>query len=530
MQGCCVLNFKTICCRCVSFFKSLAAVKTARGASFVMTASSLLSKPLGYLRVLIIAWAFGTSAGMDAFYLASGIAMFFSSSVATALEGALLPELNALKANEGEEAAASLMSLATRAFLAVLFVYVLVIALFSEQIIVFFASGFDAERVVLGGKMLLWLIPLVIVTSVRVLLDTWSTFLQRYTLASLCSMLFNIVAIPSLLLLMTLLGEFSVALSTGAGHTAIVFAMLYFLGGLPFKKGAVSRASIDKVKRNTIYSAGMVGSQGLYIIVDRYFASLLPTGSVAAISYASYIFGLLVSFVSPPLFIFLGKACEIVIENDKRGEEYLRKAIALAWAYFLPAGFFLAVLARPVIIILFGRGAFGVDSIEPTSMALAAYSLGLVFAVSNGILFRFAQARQRLGRILVVSYLLVGVNALLNWVFSKYLGIAGLAIATSCVQVISVLYLAFMISLEPLTLLNARLASLQFFSSFCLSILLYFMVEKSDSASSWGILLGGAILVFLYFLGVDKLGFLSNVPDNWRPISILTSIIRRKKV
>ena len=516
--------------RCVSFFKSLASVKSAQGASFIMTASGLVSKPLGYMRVLIIAWAFGTSAGMDAFYLASGIAMFFSGSVATALEGALLPELNTLKATENQEAAASLMSLASRAFLGVLASYILVIALFPQQIIVFFASGFDEQRVILGGKMLLWLIPLVIVTSVRVLLDTWSTFLQRYTLASLCSMAFNLVAIPSLLLLMASLGEFSVALSMGAGHGAVVLLMLYLLRGFPVKKGIVPKASISKVTRNTVYSVGMVGSQGLYIIVDRYFASLLPTGSVASISYASFIFGLLVSVVSPPLFIFLAKACEIVAEDNKRAEEYLRKAMALAWAYFLPLGFFLAVLARPVIVVLFSRGAFGSDSVEPTAIALAAYSVGLVFAVCNGVLFRFAQARQRLGRILIVTYVLVAVNAFLNWVFSKYWGIAGLAAATSCVQVLSVLYLALMVSLEPFKLLNTRLTLLQFFSTLSVSSLLYFMVVRSYDMSSWAVLAMGLVLVVFYFLCVDKLGFLADVPVNWRPIAIVNSLATRKKV
>ena len=45
----------------------------ARAGALVSVTVGALSKPVGYLRTLMLAWLFGASAGMDAFYVSMGI-------------------------------------------------------------------------------------------------------------------------------------------------------------------------------------------------------------------------------------------------------------------------------------------------------------------------------------------------------------------------------------------------------------------------------------------------------------------------
>ena len=140
-----------------------------------MTAASFASKPLGYVRVLIIAWAFGTSAGMDAFYLASGIVGLIIATFTTAMESAVLPELALLQAKEGEEPVKNLMSIVFWSLLALALIFVTGMCFFSEGLVRFFARGFDPERLSMGGRMLLWLLPFSVASILRTPLDIWAT-------------------------------------------------------------------------------------------------------------------------------------------------------------------------------------------------------------------------------------------------------------------------------------------------------------------------------------------------------------------
>ena len=486
-----------------------------------MTAASFASKPLGYVRVLIIAWAFGTSAGMDAFYLASGIAMLFVTSFTTAMESAVLPELALLQANEGEESVKNLMAIVFWTLLVLTAFFVAGLFFFSEGLVRFFARGFDPERLRMGGQMLLWLLPFSIASALRAPLDIWATHRQQYTLPSLCALIFNVIAIPSLLLFIPIIGVYSVALCMGIGTVASTLLLWFVLDDLPLKFSFIPWKSLKQVGNNTVLCIAVVGSSGLYIMVDRYFASLLPVGSVSAISYASYIFGLLTALVSPPLFIFLAKASALMAEDPNAAEAYLHKALAVGFSYFTPLGLFVAALSYPLVVLSLGWGAFGQLSVDATSIALAAYCIGLPFAVLSIVLYRFAQAQQRLAVVVFMTYILIGVNALLNWFFSKWWGVGGLALATTCVQFFSFLYLSVIFIKKPLAIFKGWTAIVQIlFSALCASIMWGLSLYFGDIVS----LVISVFLCFGYFYISDRLCLFEALPENWRPIYLFKSL------
>ena len=72
---------------------AVCGVQGTRTGALVSTVVGALSKPMGYLRTLLLAWLFGASAGMDAFYLAMGILSLIGQIVSDVAESALLPRL-----------------------------------------------------------------------------------------------------------------------------------------------------------------------------------------------------------------------------------------------------------------------------------------------------------------------------------------------------------------------------------------------------------------------------------------------------
>ncbi len=158
-------------------FRRILNVKSARGVSFTLSIVAMASKPMGYVRMLITAWAFGTSPGMDAFHLASGIVALFAGCIGTAMQSAVLPEIERLRATAADDDVCR--SVYAVVVWVVLFVSALMCAAFAIApgvLVRFFAGGFDAERIRMGAIMLWWLFPFAVVTIFRPLLEIWAMF------------------------------------------------------------------------------------------------------------------------------------------------------------------------------------------------------------------------------------------------------------------------------------------------------------------------------------------------------------------
>jgi len=89
------------------------------------------------------------------------------------------------------------------------------------------------------------------------------------------------------------------------------------------------------------------------------------------------------------------------------------------------------IFAEPVVKLLFGRGAFDVAAISMTSNALFFYSIGMVGVGLREILSRAFYSLQDTKTPMINTAIAMTINIILNMVLSKFLGIGGLALATS---------------------------------------------------------------------------------------------------
>lgn len=497
------------------------SVKSARGVSFSLSIIAMASKPLGYLRTLLIAWAFGTSAGMDAFHLASGIVTLVAGSIGAAMESAVLPELARLRKDEdGAEKCRSVFALVVFVLILISLLFSIVILAAPGLLIRFFAGGFDAGRIRMGALMLWWLLPFAVVTICRPALETWALFTERYTVSGVTGMIFNFVAIPVLLALAPLVGSYAVAGCMSLGH-AVAFLLFFFaLRGIPFRirREKLHGGSLKRIGSNSLFSLMLISAMGLFFIVDRYFASLLPVGSVAAISYGSQIIGIICLAAFTPLTFFLARTSNMIMENPEEARRFVKQAISVAFAFFMPVGFFVAAAAKPVVSLTLGWGNFGAESVAMTSICLAAYAIGMIFSIVGTVLYRYAQASQRLLAIVVLTFLMVLTNGLLDWFFVVRWGLLGLACATSIVQFLS--FLLYYKILMPDSLF-AFLRNTRFFEqlvlvSFCAS--LAWWCERFGVAAQ---LSAAFVIGSFYLLLAERLEIMCGVPENWYPSSLL---------
>jgi putative peptidoglycan lipid II flippase len=441
----------------------------------------------------------------------------FATSIGYALESTLLPELVRQKEETGDLDSCRSIAAFTSCILAGL-ILLLAASLIAapEALMRLFGNGFDAERIRIGSKMLWWLIPLAAVTMYKPMADIWATLTERYTLSAVVWSAFNLVTIPALLLSIPFIGIYAVAFAMSFGYSVLLLLFMLAMRGAPVvwrASGALWR-SMARIGKNLAFSASVIASSALFVVVDRYFASRLPTGSVSAISYAVVITGILTVAANAPASFFLSRMTKLVIGNPSESRRTLEGAASMSMAWLIPISAFILALSGPIVSLIYGRGRFGANSVRMTSVCLAAYCIGFPFSIASLMIYRYAQAIQRMGAIVGMSFAMVALNAFLDWALAPRWGLAGLALATSVAQISAFVlyYLVILGSSLPRYLIGARI-----FEQAVLAGTLAFCAWK---AAEWGAAVQFAVAAVLFFIclaSCERLGFMPLVPQHWRP-------------
>lgn len=171
----------------------------------------------------------------------------------------------------------------------------------------------------------------------------------------------------------------------------------------------------------------------LSIVLVTMLASLLPQGSIAHLYYADRlvqfplgVFGIAVGTAALPALATLAATGE-----HARFRNALSATLRLTLFISLPAAAGLAGLAEPIVSLLFGRGAFDAQDVAGTVAALWGYAAGLpAFSASRPLLAAFHASRDT--RTPVVAAMAgLAVTLLCGVILMQYMGHAGLAVAVS---------------------------------------------------------------------------------------------------
>ncbi|MDR0764454.1 MAG: hypothetical protein LBE65_02540 [Synergistaceae bacterium] len=496
------------------------SIKSPRGISLALAITALACKPSGYVKTLIMAWAFGTSPGMDAFHLASGIIALFVDGVGSTLENAALPELVKTRGKEGGVRASETLTAFLASFTgAVTALFAAAVLIAPGVIVKSFAGGFDDERIRVGARMMLWLTPFAVVSMLRPILSAWANLTERYTLDSLALTPFNLIAIPALLLSMPFIGVYGVAFSMSASHVILFILFLAALRGIPLKWRVcdVDWKVVGGICENSFYLVILFAANTIYVVVDRYFASRLPFGSVAAISYAAAIVGTLTALANTPTKYFLSMMTKLSGDRE-RSLGTLKQAISISLAYFVPTGAFMMAAAEPVVSLVFGWGNFDARSVSMTSLGVAAYSVGFAFGAASIFIYRYALAAGKLKTVVYLTYALIALNAFLDWALAQRWGLPGLTLATSLTQTVGFILYYYAV-------IGAGLPRFIFGSGLigqaALSASLAYAARLTSVFGPGVQLAACAALYAAYFAAAQKAGLMSRVPENWRPSGLL---------
>jgi len=498
-------------------------VLSPRASVIVSTIAIMFTKPIGYVRLVLIAYLFGASAGIDAYYIASGAVSLIMGLAVSIVQTAVLPNL--MKLSSSNDAAA-------RSFYAHIIRFVLVcgglaaivVMVFPSECIWLFASTLDSERAGVAKNMLLLLLPMGYVQLISALLGIWANYKKIYSLINVI----NAVASPAgLLILLTLIpfmGVYAVALSLSIVNIIFTIITFYLLRDIPFiPKTSIPEDIIKKTAKDAVMCIGILGAGTFYTVADRWFAAGLEAGNVSAISYSSQIASLMMIFVGLTSQMYLTYSSR-VSENGALLKESLNKSLAIGWAYMLPLASVASVLSFPIIKLIFGYGAFDERAISLTAPCFAILAAVTPLSVWTTIMSYFGIATSRLKLILTVSYVSVCFNVLLDWLFAPIWGAAGLCAATSLNQGAIGIY--YIYKMAPGGTFSRQIPSVikQISFSSAWALVLFFISDNTIISVVMGI-----VMVPVHLFACEYFGWLEPVPESWRPRAMLEVVLSRVK-
>jgi putative peptidoglycan lipid II flippase len=162
-------------------------------------------------------------------------------------------------------------------------------------------------------------------------------------------------------------------------------------------------------------------------------AAMLPAGSVSALVYGnrfvSVVIALLAGAVSTAVTPYFSR---MIARGDWRGCRHtVRTWVRLTALVSVPLTALLIAGSHTVVRVAFEHGAFGPRDTAVVAAVMAMYAIQIPFFVTSRVFYRFIVAMRRTDLALFCGMLNLILDIVLNLVLMRWMGVAGIALATS---------------------------------------------------------------------------------------------------
>ncbi len=406
-------------------------------AGLVMTAAAVVSRLLGWIRLLVIGAQFGATSELDAYLAAFRIPdAIFQLVVAGALSAALIPVYAGYRARGEEDEGWALASSVINLVLLALVVASALMALAAPWLVPIIAPGFDADTTALTVQLtqIMLLSPVFIGLGAVIsgLLQAHGTFGPT----ALAPLVYNIAIIGAAVFLAPTLGIEALAAGVvvGAiGHLVVQLPALRRLGPhwrprIDLRHRGVRRVTVLMGPRFLGLAAGQIN-----LIVSTALASSLAAGSITAFTYAFPLSQLPVGIIGVSIAVALFPTLSRDAALGRASEIRRQVNASLRVLFFVsaPLAVLMIILREPLAAVFFEYGLFDAESAERTASALAWFAIGVPAHVVVHVLARAFYAMQDTWTPVVWAVIAVVSNIVLMLLLVDPMGVEGLALALS---------------------------------------------------------------------------------------------------
>ena len=428
-------------------------------AAGVVGLAVLCSRVLGLAREQIFAALFGGGRIMDAFTIAFRIPNLLRDLFGEgALSTAFVTVFARTTTLEGDAAAWRLANKAATLAAVVLSAITVLGILSAPWLVAALAPGFEPRKAALTVQLTQVMYPFILLVSLAALVMGMLNARNVFGIPAMASSFFNLGSIVGGMVIGYWLDpHFGPAAILGLAIGTLIGGALQLLVQLPAlrRQGYEFRADfgwrdagVRAILRLMGPSVIAASTTQVNVLVNSVFASRLGDGPTFWLTVAFRlmqlplgIFGVALGTVALPLLARMAATGNLPAFRSE-----LARGMRLTFLMTIPASLGLMVLAEPIISVLYQHGRFHAYETAESAGALRFYAIGLCGYAALKVLVNAFYAIDRRKTPMLVSFLAVALNLLLNWIFTVHLGWGhrGLAFSTACVATSNFLILYFL--------------------------------------------------------------------------------------
>ncbi len=412
------------------------------GAATIVAAMTLFVKLVGFGKDLLIAYTFGTSDELDAFFIALVLPSLLVTVFAGSIEPAFIPTYIQTQQKEGRQVAQQLLSSVLVIALVLLIVIPLVVFLVLPYILPLIGSGFNEKKLALTYSLSLILLFLPVINGLSIVFASVLRAGEQFAISSVTPSLVSFGMIACLVVVGKSWGIYALATGMIAGTVfeAVVLAwQLKHKGFSLFPRWYGITPTIRQVVKQyipMIAGAFLMSSTNL---VDQSMAAMVGSGSVATLNYGNKVIALVLGLGSASLGAAVIPYFSRMVANEDWANirHTLKTYTSLIFIVSLP---FIAVLfffSEPIVTLMYKRGAFTSEDAQLVAQVQAMYALQVPFYIMSILVVRVLSALKLNHFLFWGATINLTLNVLLNYVFTSIFGLKGIALSTSGVHLVS---------------------------------------------------------------------------------------------
>src|SRR5919108_3739582 len=426
-------------------------------ATGVVGIAVLSSRVLGLIREMVFAGLFGAGRNLDAFLMAFRVPNLLRDLFAEgALSTAFITTFSKKIAVEGDQSAWRLgnkVATLTAVFMSVIMLLGIVFAPQLVELLTWWSWPPDKTALTILLTRIMW--PFMLLVSLAALVMGMLNAKHVFGAPAMASSYFNLGSIIGGVAIGYWLDpHFGARSLVGLAIGTLIGGAWQLLGQFPslWKVGYRFHPDLHWRDEGVRTVLGLMGpaviaasAVQVNVLINSGFDASLGNGPVSWLNIAFRlmqlplgIFGVAIGTVTLPL-----ASKSAAVGNMDEFRSILASGMRLAFLLTIPSAIGLAMLASPIISVIYQHGRFTAEMTRQTAGALQFYAIGLVsYAVLKVLTPAFYAVGKR-NTPMIISFFAIGANLFLNWLFTFRLGWGhrGLAFSTSLVATINFLLL-----------------------------------------------------------------------------------------
>ncbi|UNC93560.1 murein biosynthesis integral membrane protein MurJ [Candidatus Contubernalis alkaliaceticus] len=499
-------------------------------AAVIILIATMLSKLFGLAKDIALTYYYGASSISDAYIISLTVPSVLFGFIGAGITAGYIPIYSKIANDAGVDSANRYTNNLLNILLIICALIVIIGIYGSEGIVKLFASGFEDETIQLASIFTKISLLSIFFTATTYVFSCFLQIKGNYIMPAIIGVPFNTIVVMSIILSKSM----SNVLLLAIGSVIAMVSQIVILLPSIIKKGFRYQLTIQLNDRNIKTMANIalpviVGASVNQInkVIDRTIASQVAIGGISALNYAhklnALVQGLFVISIITVMYPIISK---LAAENNFESlKETIREAIVGIGLLVIPASIGVMAFSEPIIRVLFGRGEFDLQAISLTSSALFYYSIGMIGFGLREVLSRAFFSMADTNTPMVNAIIGILLNIILNIVLSRYLGIGGLALATS-ISAIATTVLLFISLRKKIGPLGSRRILFSFLKILAASIIMsilakmtFYHLDALIEKQVYSLLISMIAGALSYFIAISFM----NIDD----VSVIISEIKR---